>query len=175
MRVLTTGLWVVWLLTQGVAQSPAELRDRLPPSDALVVDGDRLVWRAADGDGRTILGVEDEHARIALGSDDLGGASDVELRVHRDVFTRDAATTLPAFAQLLDVARAAALDVSSLELRHALLIGLHLRSETTFVVPEGIMTAVEEERRERAADVATLESRARALICLLYTSDAADE
>ncbi|MAG54981.1 MAG: hypothetical protein CMJ83_01690 [Planctomycetes bacterium] len=120
------------LLSVGLGQTPSELSARLPKSKGLVIEGDRLLLKSPGGLTYQVVDASDGNAIVKTSAGKVG--------VHEDILEYGRLAAIDHLPRLLEVARAARIDVDGLRLRDVLLVGAHLTGDERWVLPEGILT-----------------------------------
>lgn len=145
--------------------SAEQLLRRLPASPAITVKDDQVWWSDAQG------------ASVAFAAVDPGAGNPLlvtaigPLAIDRRLVAEGRTEAIAILGQLVAAAQAGNLKAEGLTLREGVLTGIHLRSETRIVLPEGVLTRADLTPPDRAAERDVVNQAAVAARGLLASGD----
>jgi hypothetical protein len=150
------------------AISPDLLREALPKSTALVSADGKLWWD--DGKGTKL-----PFALVACGQGNPWLDTPIgRLAVDRKLLTDDHVSVIAQVMPLVNLAKAAGLSADGFTVREGILTGIHLRSDQTLVLNEGVATKVDSEPPKRVAEREQLDTAVKEVEAVLPTTQLDD-
>ncbi len=135
-----------------------KLKDDLPPVPSIAIEGDRVWWK--DAAGKSVA-----FAPVAVGTDNPSLDTEIGyLPIDRRLVADDRTEVIALVPQLVQLAKAAGLTAEGFLLREGPLTGLHLRSERTLVLIDGVVTSESIPAGDRSAELEALRTSAKTLV-----------
>lgn len=138
-------------VVETAAITPEQLLQRLPTTSTIVQKDGKLWWD--DGKGAKL-----QIALVDCGAGNPSLETDIgRIAVDRKLMTDERDEVVAQVLPLIAVAKAAGLSGDGYVVREGILTGIHLRSDASLVLPEGVLTKVDAPAAKRTPEREALE------------------